>query len=156
MIGPASDLVPTPCTCHSTRESLRREVLAWLDQFAAAVRAVDYEAGEALFAPEVVGFGTVGALLVGRDALVERQWRRVWGVTSGFRYDMQQLSVGVDGDMAWIAVPWSSRTGRSTDGPHDRSGRATYVLQRRDGRWLAVHSHHSLDPSGTPPGAAIR
>ena len=132
------------------------ELRDWLDAFAAAVRSVDYAAGERLFAPDVVGFGTVGILLSGRETLMDSQWRRVWGVTSGFRYDMRQVSVGVEGDMAWIAVPWSSRTGRSGEGPHDRSGRATYVLQRRNGRWLAVHSHHSLDPSGVPPGAASR
>ena len=132
------------------------EVRDWLEAFAAAVRSEDYAAGERLFAPDVVGFGTVGVVLSGRETLMESQWRRVWGVTSGFRYDMRQLSVGVDGDTAWLAVPWSSRTGRCGDGPHDRSGRATYVLQRRNGRWLAVHSHHSLDPTGMPPGAAIR
>jgi ketosteroid isomerase-like protein len=126
---------------------LRREVLAWLDQFAAAVRAVDYEAGEALFAPEVVGFGTVGALLVGRDALVERQWRRVWGVTSGFRFDLDRATCGFTDVMAWAAAPWVSRGTRAGQ-PFDRRGRATYVLRRGDGgRWLAVHSHHSLDPA---------
>ena len=132
------------------------ELRDWLEAFAAAVRSVDYAAGERLFAPDVVGFGTVGVLLSGRETLMDSQWRRVWGVTSGFRYDMRQLSAGVEGDMAWLAVPWSSRTGRCGDGPHDRGGRATYVLQRRSGRWLAVHSHHSLDPSGMPPGAASR
>jgi ketosteroid isomerase-like protein len=132
------------------------EIRAWLEAFAAAVRAVDYAAGEWLFAPDVVGFGTVGVLLCGRETLVESQWRRVWGATSGFRFDMRQLSFGGDGKTAWVAVPWSSRTGRGGDGPHDRTGRATYVLQRRNGRWLAVHSHHSLDPSGMPPGATGR
>ena len=138
-------------------DTVRAELHDWLEAFAAAVRSVDYAAGERLFAPDVVGFGTVGVVLSGLETLMDAQWRRVWGATSGFRFDMRQLSVGVDGDLAWLAVPWSSRTGRNGgDGPHDRSGRATYVLQRRGGRWLAVHSHHSIDPTGMPPGAASR
>ena len=140
----------------ATAAAFVAELRDWLDAFAAAVRAVDYAAGERLFAPDVVGFGTVGVLLCGRDTLMQLQWRRVWGATSGFRFDMQHLTIGGDGNTAWLAVPWSSRTGRCGDGPHDRTGRATYVLQRRNGRWLAVHSHHSLDPSGLPPGAASR
>jgi hypothetical protein len=57
-----------------------RELRAWLDAFATAVRDVDYDAGEQLFAPDVVGFGTVGVLLSGRETLMAAQWKRVWGV----------------------------------------------------------------------------
>ena len=132
------------------------ELRAWLDAFASAVRDVNYDAGEALFAPDVVGFGTVGVLLSGRDTLMAAQWKRVWGVTSGFRFDMDQVTTRVRGDIAWILVPWSSRTGRADNGPLDRVGRATYILQRRQGKWLAVHTHHSLDPSGCSPGKYAR
>lgn len=133
----------------ATSEALR----AWLEAFSAAVRDVDYEAGKRLFAPDVVGFGTVGVLLNGLDTLIASQWKRVWSVTSGFRFDMDQITCRVRGDVAWLAAPWASRTGVADRGPADRRGRATYVLERRAGRWLAVHSHHSLDPSGTAPGA---
>jgi ketosteroid isomerase-like protein len=85
-------------------------------------------------------------MLVGRDALVDGQWRRVWGVTSGFRFDLDRVMCGVSGNVAWAAAPWTSRGVR--DGkPFDRRGRATYILRREGGRWLAVHSHHSLDPA---------
>lgn len=123
------------------------EVRAWLDDFAAAVRGADYETGERLFAPEVVGFGTVAAMVQGRDTLVASQWKRVWGVTSGFHFHTEHMACGVDRDRAWVAVPWTSQ-GRTRDGgTFDRHGRATYVLERHGGRWLAVHSHHSLEPS---------
>jgi len=127
------------------------EIRAWLDAFAAAVKAEDYEAGKLLFAPEVVGFGTVGVMLRGLETLVDGQWKRVWGVTSGFRFYMNRLTSGVSGDVAWAAVPWTSQ-GHARDGRvYERHGRATYVLHRRNGRWLAVHSHHSIDPSGKSP-----
>src|SRR5687768_12344906 len=83
-----------------------QEILAWLEAFAAAVRAVDYEAGKRLFAPQVVGFGTVGVMLEGLETLVASQWRQVWGVTHGFRFHQEQLRYHTSGDIAWVAVPW--------------------------------------------------
>jgi len=128
-------------------------VRSWLETFATAVRKVDYETGKALFAPDVVGFGTVGVILDGLDILISSQWKKVWGVTTGFHFDMTRLTCGGEGDVAWAALPWFSQ-GRDRDGqPFDRRGRATYILHKRDGHWLAVHTHHSLDPSGKPPGA---
>jgi ketosteroid isomerase-like protein len=124
---------------------LASEVLAWLERFAAAVRAVDLAAGRALFAPEVVAFGTIGVMLVGREELVERQWRQIWPVTSGFRYALDRLHCGFSGELAWVAVPWASQGSR--DGvPFERRGRASFVLRHERDGWLAIHSHHSLDP----------
>jgi len=54
--------------CDAATES---ELRAWLDAFASAVREVDYASGEKLFAPDVVGFGTVGVLLSGLDTLMD-------------------------------------------------------------------------------------
>jgi ketosteroid isomerase-like protein len=141
--------VPTDFECSQRAKEAVRD---WLDAFSAAVRSVDYESGKALFAPDVVGFGTVGVMLDGLTMLVGSQWQKVWGVTSGFHFDMSRLVCGGNDDVIWAAVPWSSQ-GRTRDGkPFDRMGRGTYILHRRDGLWLAVHTHHSLDPSGKPPG----
>lgn len=121
-------------------------IRGWLEEFAAAVRAVDYERGKTLVAPEVVGFGTYAGMLAGLDRLVAGQWRNIWGVTRGFTFRLDDLHCGVDGDLAWVAVPWDSQ-GRHADGTwYDRPGRATIILARRDGRWLAVHTHFSLYP----------
>lgn len=118
----------------------------WLEEFAAAVRAVDYERGMMLVAPEVVGFGTYAGMLAGRDRLVAGQWRHIWGVTRGFTFRLGEMHSGVDGDLAWVAVPWDSQ-GQHPDGTwYDRPGRATIILSRRAGRWLAVHTHFSLYP----------
>jgi ketosteroid isomerase-like protein len=148
---------------NSTQPTMiRRDAMAeselrdWLDAFATAVQNVDYATGETLFAPDVVGFGTVGVLLSGLDTLMASQWKRVWGATSGFCFDMDQVTTRVRGDIAWVLVPWASRTGRIDHGPLDRKGRATYILERRHGRWLAVHTHHSLDPSGCSPAKYSR
>jgi ketosteroid isomerase-like protein len=125
----------------------RAELVEWLDAFAAAVRSVDYPAGRAMFADDVVGFGTVGVMLKGLATLEASQWRHVWGVTSGFHFHIDHLAWGESGEVAWAAVPWTS-WGRDPHGQtFERRGRGTYILHRRGGRLLAVHTHHSLDPA---------
>jgi ketosteroid isomerase-like protein len=131
----------------------RRQIRAWLEAFAAAVRAVDYDAGRAMFADDVVGFGTFAKMLVGREELVAGQWKNIWGVTRGFTFALDQLHCESSGQIAWIAVPWHSQ-GRDPAGNwYDRFGRCTLVL-RRDGsagdRWLCCHSHFSRVPDPKP------
>lgn len=136
---------------NRTQDPLSLEIVAWLEAFAAAVRAVDYDAGRRLFTPEVVGFGTIGVMLNGIDPLVSEQWKKVWGVTRGFHFHLERLRCSVSADSAWAAVPWTSR-GCGPDGAEfDRHGRGTYILQRRIGKWLAVHTHHSLNPEAPEP-----
>ncbi len=118
----------------------------WLADFSESVRARDFERGRSLFAPDVVGFGTHATMLVGLDTLVEKQWLQVWNRTQGFKFHFDELHGCVDGDLAWAAVPWESQ-GIGKDGKtFQRTGRATYILQRRGGCWVAIHSHHSLNP----------
>jgi ketosteroid isomerase-like protein len=122
------------------------EIRQWLEDFSAAVRAVDYERGMTMFASDVVGFGTYASMLEGLEPLVAGQWRNIWGITRGFTFRLEHLHCGVDGDVTWVAVPWDSQ-GQDANGDwYDRPGRATLVLQRRDGRWLCIHSHLSLYP----------
>jgi ketosteroid isomerase-like protein len=120
----------------------------WLTDFARAVREVDYEAGRRMFAPDVIGFGTVNEILHGLDALESRQWRSVWGITRGFDFDYSTVHIDLAGDRAAAVALWSSQ-GRNDRGWFDRQGRATFLFARRGGDWRAVHSHLSLVP--VPP-----
>ena len=60
----------------------------------------------------------------------------------------------------WIAVGWLTEATGPDGHSFTRPGRGTFVLERREGRWLAVHSHFSLLPSqsetahGRFPGGA--
>jgi ketosteroid isomerase-like protein len=118
----------------------------WLGSFAQAVRSRDIDLGRSLFAPEVVAFGTRAAAAAGLDALVDQQWSIIWNSTRGFTFRMNELHSGTGGDLCWAAVPWESE-GIGPDGrPFGRTGRASYVLQLRGERLLAIHSHHSLNP----------
>ena len=131
------------------------EIRQWLEDFSAAVRAVDYERGMTMFAPEVVGFGTYASMLVGLDTLVAGQWKNIWGVTRGFAFRLDELHCGVSGDQAWVAAPWTSQGKDATGAWYDRPGRATVIFVRREGAWRALHSHFSLRP-GTPPRTEFR
>ena len=130
-------------------ERTRDELAAWFTTLERCVRAVDYETARGIFAPDVVSFGTRAEMVSGLDALQAQQWSGVWPFIADFTFDLAQLHAGASGDLAWAAVPWTS-TGFHEDGTEfPRPGRATVTFARRDGRWLATHTHFSLHP-GTP------
>lgn len=134
-------------------ESDSREIaLAWLAEMEACVRAVDLVRCRAIFAPEVIGFGTKAAAAVGLDALEHDQWRHIWGHIRGFTFVTTDLHAGRSGDLLWLACPWTSEAPDAVGVWRSRPGRITAVLERRDGRWLAVHTHHSLAPD---PGSLL-
>ena len=136
-----------PAGRRQTAESAEGAVPAWLAEMEACVRAEDYARCRAIFAPEVVAFGSRGARLIGLEALERDQWRRVWGTIRGFTFLTDELAWGAAGDLIWLACPWTSE-GVGPDGlPTERPGRITAVLERREARWVAVHTHHSLRPA---------
>jgi catechol 2,3-dioxygenase-like lactoylglutathione lyase family enzyme/ketosteroid isomerase-like protein len=118
----------------------------WLDRFAACVRAVDFEGGRRLCAPELVAFGTVARVVEGIERVMEQQWRRVWPTIRDFRIRAGEARGAVAGDTAWVAAPWDSTGVRPDSTTFARPGRLTIALARRDGRWLATHTHFSLAP----------
>lgn len=131
-------------TALTTQENA---IIDWLKAFSAAVRARDYEAGKQLFAPEAMGFGTYGDRLNGLETLVEEQWRHIWEITRGYDFDYQNVQLGVNDQLAWAAATWTSQKQDTQGIWQTRPGRATFILEKRNGQWLAVHSHHSLHPT---------
>ena len=124
----------------------RSEALEWLTTFEAACRGQDFAAGRRLFAPDAVAFGTYATAVHGLDNIEREQWRQIWPRIRGFTLE-PGATVGASGDAAWIVAGWSSEATAPDGRPFRRPGRATFVLERRAGRWLAVHSHVSLMPS---------
>ncbi len=127
--------------------SQRAEFIAWLEQFAAYVRDVDYAAARPLFHPQVLAFGTHRDVIAGVDEWVKSQWDNVWPKTDGFRFDTEQVHVLVadDGRMAVVVAPWTSFGFHEDGTKFDRPGRATLVFHRVERKWLCVHSHMSLN-----------
>jgi ketosteroid isomerase-like protein len=93
-----------------------------------------------------VAFGTWARAVAGLDNIVREQWQNVWPRIRDFRFDAD-ARVHATGDSAWIAAGWQTEATGPDGRPFSRPGRGTFVLERRDGTWLAVHSHFSLLPS---------
>ncbi|MGH7334503.1 MAG: YybH family protein [Candidatus Rokuibacteriota bacterium] len=131
----------------------------WLHSFEAAVRERDFAGGRLMFAADAVAFGTWARAVTGLDNIVREQCQNVWPRIRHFRFDAD-ASVRTSADTAWIAVGWQTEATGPDGRPFARPGRGTFVLERREGRWLAVHSHFSLLPSqseadhGRLPGGA--
>lgn len=123
------------------------ELRAWLETFAACVRAVDFAAARPMIAAEVVSFGTRANIVAGRENLIAQQWRHIWPTIKGFTFDFETLHWQRSGDLAWAVVTWHSQGSRPDGTPFPRPGRATFTYTRRDGVWLATHTHFSLFPT---------
>lgn len=123
------------------------ELRDWLETFAGCVRARDFDAAGPMVAEEVVSFGTKAAMVEGRDNLVARQWLHIWPTIEGFAFDLDTLRWHRADDTAWAALTWTSRGLRPDGTPFARPGRATFTFARRNGVWLATHTHFSLFPA---------
>jgi ketosteroid isomerase-like protein len=123
--------------------------LHWLAEMQRCVRAHDYARAREIFSSDVVAFGSLATMLIGLDDLERDQWQHVWPVIKGFTFTTFELVAGLSGEVVWIACPWTSE-GQGSDGVwRSRPGRMTAVLKQFEGRWLAIHTHHSLAPAGS-------
>ena len=118
----------------------------WLQVFEATVRARDFAGGRTLFAEDAVAFGTWARAVSGLDNIMREQWQNVWPRIRGFRFEPDTFVHG-SGDHAWIAGGWTTEVTGPDGKPVTRPGRGTFILERRQGTWLAVHSHFSLLPT---------
>jgi ketosteroid isomerase-like protein len=122
------------------------DVSTWLKEFEAAVRARDFDTGRRMFAHDAVAFGTWARAVSGLDNIVREQWQNVWPRIRNFTFEPPAVG-GSSTDTAWIAASWWSDATGPDGTPFQRHGRATFVLGRRGGKWVAVHSHVSLLPT---------
>lgn len=124
------------------------DIASWMRHFAAAVRQRDFAAGRSLCLPGIVSFGTVSNRCADLDQLVETQWHVVWLRTQGFDFDYATAVAWTDQDLAGVVSIWKSE-GLGPQGPFPRRGRATILLRKSAGRWLACHTHLSMEPQST-------
>ncbi len=127
--------------------SAEQIVRDWLRELQACVRAVDYDRAEQIFAPDVVGFGTYKSVAQGIKTLRAEQWSNIWPNIRNFTFRVDELKWGAEGDLAWAVCTWDSIGFRDDGSAFDRPGRMTIILERRQGKWLAVHTHFSLFPT---------
>ena len=123
-------------------------VEAWFERLSEHVRAVDYEGARLLFADGMIAFGTFENFITGRERVEKAQWRNVWGVTSGFRYRMDDIRAIVSADrLTAIGMGVFDSMGYHPDGSaYERPGRTTAAFSRPavGDDWVADHTHMSL------------
>lgn len=130
-----------------TDQDLSTIAREFLQQMQSCVRLVDFRSARSLFADDVVAFGTYAAVVSGREHLEQQQWRQIWPAIRDFTFRLDELRCRGNDQAVCVIVPWDS-VGTSADGStFSRPGRATLLLEPRDGRWVATHSHFSLAPS---------
>jgi len=127
-----------------------KEFFARMSQYCASV---DFDSTEVLFAPDVVSFGTKADVVRGLRQLRSDQWEHIWPNIEGFEMQLDKMEGSADGHLAWGMLPWLSKGFDTNGNTFARPGRATAILERRNDRWLCVHTHFSLAPSVTPSGS---
>jgi ketosteroid isomerase-like protein len=135
----------TSITTPDPKEAMRQ----WFALLERSCSSVDYEAARRIFADDVVSFGTRMDIASGLDALQKNQWEGIWPNIRNFKIDLDNIHTSGDEGHAWGIATWTSIGFDGEHKPYYRPGRATVTLERRNGQWLAVHTHFSLYP-GTP------
>ncbi len=140
----------------SVAAQTRREIEQAIDTMADAYRDRDLDAVMACFASDsdavLIGTGA-DEKRVGPDE-IRLQVERDWGQTESAEMAFSWSSIGSAGEVAWAAL----------DGTFDvRAGgqamslaiRCSLVFEKRDGRWLIVHSHFSTPAAGQEEGSSF-
>jgi ketosteroid isomerase-like protein len=128
-------------------------VRAWFDALSGHCRAIDYESARAIFAEDMIAFGTFTDFMIGRDLAEQKQWRNVWGTIRNFRYELDKIEAIVSADrLTAVGMgTWQSDGYHPNGDRFDRPGRTTVTLGRKavGDPFVATHTHMSLF-RGTP------
>jgi uncharacterized protein (TIGR02246 family) len=108
------------------------------------------------FSPDgdVVVYGTgadekrVGA------AQIKSQAERDWSQTESASIAFDWMSISAAGDVAWAAVDGAFNL-RADGQDSALPARATFILERRDGKWLIVHAHFSIPSASQQEGQSF-
>jgi ketosteroid isomerase-like protein len=116
-------------------------VLAANDAFYRAFESLEMDRMRALWLPAatIVCIHPGWNALVGWPAVME-SWEQIFTGTLEMRFVLADVSVVVQGDVAWV-VCVEQIDSRQADGRAQARVQATNVFQRRDGRWWIVHHH---------------
>ena len=119
----------------------------WFDRLSHHVRAVDFAGARAIFAPDMIAFGTFTDFMVGREKVEAEQWRNVWPHIDNFRWRPDIRAIVSPDRLTAMGMAIFDSTGYTADGnSYSRPGRASVVFCRpRIGEdWVALHTHMSL------------
>ena len=84
--------------------------------------------------------------MAGLHPLQVNQWEGIWPNIGDFKIELESVRGGGDERIAWGAATWTCVGFDELGHPFPRPGRATVIMERRNGIWLAAHTHFSLVP----------
>ena len=133
-----------------------KEVDAVIDQLANAYKTRNLKDLMACFAPDpdVVLYGTgADEKRVGPDQ-IRAQAERDWSQTESIAITFTSRSISAAGLVAWAALDGAFEI-RASGQQMTLPTRVSFVLEKRDGKWLIVHSHFSTPAAGQEESSSI-
>ena len=125
-------------------------IVEWFEKLGKYCASVDYDSASAIFADDVLSFGTKADIVSGLDPLQKNQWQGIWPNIQDFKINMETVHSGGDEYQAWGIATWTSTGFHENGTSFHRPGRATVILERRNHHWVSVHTHFSLNPGTSP------
>jgi ketosteroid isomerase-like protein len=126
-------------------------IMSVIDEYAKSNEAEDIEVISRIFAhdDDMVTFGTDAAeYWVGYEPFRQATIKQFEAVDSGkATFTDVRIKVHKSGEVAWL-TGFVRFTGNSAAQPFNVTARLTYVLEKRDGRWIVVHTHASIPVAG--------
>ena len=123
------------------------EIRKILKRIMESVHNLDYEGVRDLIPDDGVYFGSAAVKAHGYDELYEKQFSRVWPVIDQFKIDPSSISIHTSDKIAWAICLFESTVPVTGVEPPARKGRMTFIFERRNEKWVMVHSHDSLYPT---------
>ena len=132
----------------STTSSVRTEVLAFVRSFTDAANRADVAAVMEMYdhSPNLISAGD-GQILRGWDA-VREDANHVLGKEGLYKISTGSFDVVVLGPGRALAVGPVVTTLQSSAGPVTLEQVLTFVLEKKQGKWVIIHDHTSTKPQG--------
>ena len=139
-------LLSVSCEQKADIEAERAAVKAVLDGYVASIEDEDMElyAKNVAHDPEMVNYGGFGGPIIGWDALkqvIENQNASL--SETKIKVNDMAIHVSENGKLAWATCLWSLKA-MMGENPIDLPVRCTWILEKRDGKWIIVHFHKSM------------
>ena len=143
-------ILAASCEQKADIEAEKTQVKALLDSYVASVEAEDINLyGQSVaHDPAMVNFGAFGDPIVGWDALkkVIEDQNVALSETKITATDLE-IHVSEKGKLAWVTCQWKLEA-MMGENRIDLPVRCTWVLEKRDNRWVIVHFHKSMPAAG--------
>ena len=115
---------------HITNTEANGAIVEWFEKLGRCCASVDHQSARAIFAEDVLSFGTRADIVSGLELLHLNQWEGIWPNIQDFKINMETIHSGGDQHNAWGVATWTS-TGFHDDGSSfERPGRAAVFAKR--------------------------